>query len=223
MSWDYGTNTPHFTKERYFDRNTSHGGADKMGHFYTNYVLTELLSGQFRAWGYSTPHAAKLGFWSGLGLLAFVELGDSVSDYGFSYQDFVMDSLGSVMGYLRFTQPQLAGMLDIRVEYIPTFNTGDFFTDYEGLKYLFAFKLKSINSLAHSHFNLLELQLGYYTRGYEHITNYKQTQRNVFFAIGINISETLRTVFNTKRQYKLFQYIQPPYTHLAIARDLNKL
>src|SRR4051812_49206474 len=45
-NWDYGSGGPRFQDEGWFDRETTEGGADKLGHLYTTYVFTHLFAGQ---------------------------------------------------------------------------------------------------------------------------------------------------------------------------------
>ena len=36
--WEYGTEDLHTGSEGWFGKETSNGGSDKLGHFYTNYI-----------------------------------------------------------------------------------------------------------------------------------------------------------------------------------------
>ena len=38
--WEYGTEDLHSGSEGWFGKETSNGGSDKLGHFYTNYLIT---------------------------------------------------------------------------------------------------------------------------------------------------------------------------------------
>ena len=55
--WGYGEESYHTDNEGWFQRTTSNGGSDKLGHFYTNYVATRNLAPLYESWGYSKNEA----------------------------------------------------------------------------------------------------------------------------------------------------------------------
>lgn len=218
ITWGYRTESPHLGKDKWFSEDSKHGGADKFGHFYVNYVLSHGLAHLYEHWGYDRNRAGQLGFWSGVGLLGLVEVGDSVSGFGFSTKDLVMDILGSFAAYVTYRDQALDQLIDIRVEYIPTFTKADVFTDYEGMKYLLAIKLDGIQGISNKYLNYLELHTGFYARGYE--DNDRNRQRNLYVALGLNMGK----IFH-KASYKtvsgVLKYFQFPYTYVEASRDLN--
>jgi hypothetical protein len=137
-NWDYFQASPSAQNEGWFGEKTKEGGADKLGHFYVNYALSHGLSYLYERWGYPHNQAAVYGAWSSFGLMGLMELGDSFSDFGFSYEDMLMNAVGSYTGYLMWTRPELMRKIDFRVEFTPEFDEPDIFTDYENLKYLVA-------------------------------------------------------------------------------------
>jgi hypothetical protein len=46
-NWEYGSGGPRFQDEGWFGRDTDEGGADKLGHFYSTYLMSHLFAGQF--------------------------------------------------------------------------------------------------------------------------------------------------------------------------------
>ncbi len=70
------------------------GGADKLGHFYSSYLVSHGFSYLCTVWGFSREQASKYGSWSSFGLMSFMEIGDAFSHYGFSYEDFFMNFTG---------------------------------------------------------------------------------------------------------------------------------
>ncbi|MCI5159049.1 MAG: DUF2279 domain-containing protein, partial [Candidatus Electrothrix sp. AUS1_2] len=42
--WDYGSDGFHFANEGWFEKETKYGGADKMGHFWSTYVLADTFT-----------------------------------------------------------------------------------------------------------------------------------------------------------------------------------
>ena len=66
----------------------------------------------------------------------------------------------------------------------------------------------------------LEFQVGYYARGYEFET--PDPSRNIYAAIGINLSELLRSKTSFKKSASLLNYIQLPLTYLDHTLNLNR-
>ena len=219
-NWDYFKTTPHADTEGWFEKDTTSGGADKLGHLYSAYVASHALSSLYESWGYGSREAALYAAWSSFGLHAFVEAGDSMSaTYGFSYEDMIIGSLGSYLGYLTDTNPDLARKLDLRLEYDPTGdNDTDIFTDYENSKYLVALKLDGFESVRNKYLKYLELHLGYYTRGFDNPS--EKNTRKIYLGIGINLSRIFAERSHRKTATFL-KYFQVPYTYVEFDNDIN--
>ncbi len=217
INWDYGQQPPAARSEKWFGRTTKSGGADKLGHLYSSYLLSHLLSTIYRGWDYEDEAAARMGALSSLGLTTLVEVGDSFSPYGFSGEDMVMNALGAGLGYALDRHPELQRKVDFRLEYRPSF-TGDFqgdvFTDYEHQKYLVALKAEGFDVFENPLLQALELHFGYYTRGYEGFSvNLPDHRRRTLYAgIGLNVGRLLRPLWETR----LFNYLQLPYTYIDL-------
>lgn len=217
-NWDYFANDPKKGSEGWFPKDSHKGGADKCAHFYFSYTLSHILSDTFDYWGYPSQKAALLGSLSSLAMMSYMEFGDSFSNYGFSHEDFLMNLFGCTAGYLLYRNPNLSKKIDFRVEYIPTFDQLDFFTDYENMKFLLAVKLDGFESLKNTNAKYFELHLGYYTRGY---SGDKNKERNIYIGIGINFSKIF-TNFSMGKTARVLNYYQPPYTYISIDKDFNK-
>lgn len=218
VNWDYGQRSLSFRNEEWFGHNTKEGGADKVGHFHSNYVLSHILSGLCEHWGYPKEKAALYGTLSSFGLMSYMEFGDSFSEFGFSYEDFLMNALGSYVGYIMYTHPELSRKIDFRIEYLPTLQEQDFFTDYERTKYLVALKLDGFDVIENEYLKYLELHLGYYARGYSEVN--VRDERNLYVGIGINISRIFSKL-SYKKTAKFFNYYQPPFSYLEFRKELN--
>ncbi len=216
-TWDYGSQEPHIYADGWFGRSDPHGGADKLGHFYSGYAMTQGLAHLYTRWGYAPAPANRLAALSSLGLLSFMEFGDAFSPLGFSRQDFLMNVLGTATGYARFAHPALARRLDIRLEYIPASQT-DVFTDYERMKFLLAFKLEGFRAIRNPYLQYLELHLGYYTRHYEGA--HADRQRTLYVALGVNLSRWFRQAGHRKTAAFL-NYYQLPYSYVPYDRRLD--
>ncbi len=219
-NWDYGASKPHAGSEGWFSRDTKSGGADKLGHFYTNYLIGLALSGLYEYWGYEKKEAAFYGAFSSFFMMNYMEVGDSFSSYGFSYEDFVMNTLGAASAYLFYMCPELSKRIDIRIEYIPSFENADVVTEYERMKYIVALKAEGFDAVRNSYLRYTELHLGYYTRNYKD-GFLPQSERIIYLGIGINLSAIFRQNGYTKSA-RFLNFYQPPYTYLPLEKDLNR-
>jgi len=220
VNWEYGESSLSRDDEEWFGRETESGGADKLGHFYATYAVGSGLSGLYESWGYTEQDAALYGSLSSFFLLNYMEMGDAFSsEFGFSYEDFIMNTIGAFSSYLFYTNPELSKRVDLRVEYIPSFDTADVITEYEKMKYLIALKGEGFESVTNPYLKYTELHLGYYTRNYK--GGYSQeSERIVYLGIGINLSRVFRENGHTKTA-RFLNYYQLPYTYLPLERDLN--
>jgi Predicted periplasmic lipoprotein (DUF2279) len=222
INWDYGQRTPNARSEGWFGRETKSGGADKLGHLYTAYLVSHLFSSAYRAWDYPEETANRMGALSSLGVTTLMEVGDSFSPFGFAYEDMVVNVLGAGLGYAFDRSPELRRKIDLRLEYHPRF-TGEFetdlVTDYEHFKYLVAIKAAGFDAIEHPLLQALELHLGYYTRGFEDFSpgTPDQRQRTLYAGIGLNLGHLLKPLWQTR----LFDYLQLPYTYLDLRQHLD--
>jgi hypothetical protein len=113
-NWDYFSQSPQTTSEGWFGNDTQSGGADKLGHAYTSYVLTHGLSNLYDSWCFSKTDAARYGALSSLAIVAYMELGDSFSNFGASKEDMISNILGVTFGSFTYRNPQLSNILDFR-------------------------------------------------------------------------------------------------------------
>ncbi len=223
--WEYGTQKLHSGSEGWFDKDTSNGGSDKLGHFYTNYIITRALAPFYEEWGYTKEEAALYSsLTAAFQSIVIMEVGDATSpEHGFSNEDFVMDILGSVIGYYWYRYPCIAKKIDFRVEYLPDFNNlqSDFTTDYEQMKHLIAFKADGFEVLQNTWAKYLELHVGYYTRNFHHNSVYpiEDRERYLYAGIGVNLSHILAPVIG--KYSSIFNYYQVPYSYIPYDKELQ--
>jgi len=218
-SWEYGERNPHVKSEGWFSQDTPEGGADKLAHFYASYLAAHGISALCEFWGYSIHKASQYGALSSFGLMTFMEIGDSFSHYGFSGEDFFMNTLGCYAGYVLYRYPELAKKIDFRIEYTPDFSAKDMSTDYGNMKFLVAVKMAGFDSIHNSYLRFLEYHLGYYTRGYS--DNNKENRRNIYVGLGINLSK-LFSDLSWERTSKVFNYYQFPYAYVQVKTELPR-
>lgn len=217
--WDYFRRDPHTTREGWFGAGTSEGGADKFGHLYASYVFAQGLGELYEGWGLSRDAAARQATLTSLLVLGVMEVGDSFSPtYGFSAEDEAMNVLGAAAGYGLRRSETWRHRLDLRVEYEPS-GAGDPFTDYGHDKFLVALKLDGFATLAGGPLAWLELQAGYYARGYD--SPDAPDSRHVYAGIALNLPRLFARA-GWPRTGVLFRFWQPPHTVLAAERDLDR-
>jgi hypothetical protein len=218
-NWHYFTNSPQSRSEHWFQNDTSYGGADKVGHLYASYVSTHGLSYLYEFWCINKADAALYGALSSMMILGYMEAGDSFSDFGFSREDFVANVVGSSLGYYLYINPDLSSKIDLRWEYGVHPEKGDFLTDYGNTKYLIALKLNGFEFSRSNFLKHIELHVGYYTRGFDNVSTVKE--RNLFFGIGLNLTDLLRR-HSYKKTSTVLRYIQVPGTNIEFKKDRNQ-
>lgn len=222
--------------EGWFGQDTRSGGADKLGHLFTNYVGTRLLVDAFE-WAGNDPESAQI--WSvctTLGILTGVEVVDGFSKrWRFSYNDAIMNMLGIGTALLFEKNPTLDRIMDIRLLYKPSREEGfDPFGDYSGQTYLLVAKASGISRLREIPLlRYLELAAGYGTRGFGKGAGgvADDRSRNVYWGAGLNLSELLdqavyRGTWRHGRMQRftdaLLEYVQIPGTVLLKGERLSR-
>lgn len=221
--WDYFQTAPKAGNEGWFGRTTKNGGADKVGHFWSTYATSHLFSYVYRWWDFEAEQANTLGALSGLGVQTLMEVGDAFSgDFGFSYEDALMNVAGAGAAYILGKYPWLSDKIAFRLEYRPeSFSdlTGDLLTEYERQRYLIALKLGGFEMFKDSYLSYLELHAGYFTRGYDDFTpgGEDDRKRSVFFGVGLNVNKLVRNFVDIN----VFDYLQVPYTSVNVDKSLD--
>ena len=229
-SWNWGSNKSfRMNSEGWFDAETGSGGTDKLGHAFTSYALTNVLADRLVRQGRSTARAGLSAILTTQAIMLYVESFDGLSDdHGFAYEDVVMNLLGSGLAYARTVSPSARHLVDFRMEYQPSGYKGFRpFSDYAGQTFVFALKLGGFNVLHDSPLRFLELQTGYYTRGFsqdEQLDGMSRS-RHGFIGVGVNLSELLfgrrepqeSELKNGGRLF--FEHIQIPYTAVRLEQS----
>ncbi|MGV3741636.1 MAG: DUF2279 domain-containing protein [Burkholderiaceae bacterium] len=222
--------------EGWFGRNTYSGGADKLGHFFMAYAGTRLSSSAFEWAGNAPEDSLRLAALTTLGILSGVEILDGFSrNWNFSKEDAIVNALGTGAGILMEKNPELDRLLDIRLLYWPSKESGREFNpfgDYSGQTYLLVAKASGVPALReHPVLRYLEVAIGYGTRGYSDSPRKESIdpERNVYVGLSLNLSEVLRdTVFHsrqsrtTQRATETFlEFVQVPGTAGLVRQQLS--
>ncbi len=193
--WNWGNTSFNFNDEGWFGMDTGSGGADKLGHLYSAYLMDEFLTHRLHKKTGNVKDAARNGAIFSGGLMLAVEILDGFSsDHGFSHEDLIMNGAGIGISYLRSTVPGLKNKLDLRVEYNPSKGGSDHpLTDYTGYNYSTVLKLGGFSELRKTPLKFLELQLGYHTEGFSENDRpyFTKKKAELYAGIGIDLSEVL--------------------------------
>lgn len=177
--------------EGWFGSDTRYGGADKLGHLYSNYAGVRLLTPLFESAGNGRDASVSLAAWSTFGIFTAVEVVDGFShSWKFSLQDALANAAGAALGVALETHPELDAMFDLRVDYrrSPRSSNFDPFGDYSAQKYLFVVKADGFAQLRESSFlRYVEIALGYGTRGYDDGVRH----RDAYAGLSLNLARLL--------------------------------
>jgi hypothetical protein len=215
--WDYSIfNKPHAQAEGWFESDSRHGGVDKLGHFYTGYVMGDMFSHAYDEWGFSRRRSSILAFLSSVTFTTVMEIGDAFSDFGLSYEDVVSNITGAAASYFLHEYHQLSEKIDLRVEYRPS-GESDISTDYAHMKFLLALKAEGFEAVTHPLLKYLELHIGYFAEGFEEEEAYRE--RTIYMGLGVNLSRVFRK--KSRALSTIFTYYQMPYTYLPLEKSFK--
>ena len=209
--------------ETFIGSRAPNGGADKCGHMFANYAGTRFLTFMFRATG-STKNKAIIQGALLNDVTSFIgEIGDGFSmNYGFDPYDVLFNQFGVLLGMVLEYFPSLSRVFSMTWEYMPSkrllhnlahATKWDISTDYDAAKFMLTTKLCGIPSLSLTPLKYLNVDVGYYTRGYKHPEEHPSRTRNIFLGISINYSIACEKVlppgYCSSTLQSLFDYYHP--------------
>ena len=216
QNWNWGTESFHFRTEDWFEEDSDTGGSDKTGHFYMTYLLSRVLASRMEDRGWSLEEASLYGSLSGMLAMTVLEIGDGTSPYGFSKEDLLADGIGALTAYFIRSNPEVDKFLDVRLEYLPSsgyLDNADTATDYSGMKHLVAFKFAGFEDLRDTPLGYMEVQVGYYARGYRAYDVDIAKSQQVYIGFGLDLTR-LAGMTGINVLENLFEFYQPGYTYV---------
>ena len=227
----YGTNAWHFTDEKYFQYDTYAGGADKASHFTVSSGVSRLLYDVYIHDGKTVDQAFWLAFATTLTAGIFVETGDAITVYGWSWQDLSADFLGDLSGLL-IHRYGLQDTLGIRLgpadTEIPSAAIGSsqpsLGDDYTNEIYVVDLKLKGAITRLGGNPGLARYFLtsfAFYTKGFGHEPPLPTRYQSVGVELGINFPAILDELKVPKDKwwgqglYAFFNFFRIPYTQIG--------
>lgn len=220
--------------EGWFGKDTDYGGTDKLGHMYSNYLGTRLLSWLYEGLLHDRERAQKLGLITTLGTFAAVEIVDGFSnEWRFSKEDLLADIAGATLGYLVERNPEWDEKFDFRLHYLRSSQEGeqktswDPLSDYSGQTYVIAVKASGFESLRNRPvLRYLEAAIGYNARGFDSVDGVRTgtPERHLYFGVSLNLSQILNdTVFEKRRGSRtqritdgFLEFVQVPGTAAVV-------
>jgi Predicted periplasmic lipoprotein (DUF2279) len=220
--------------ERWFQRDTYAGGADKASHIVAGYLSTLALQGIYRSLD-KTPAQARalaLGVTFLTGVL--IEIGDGFSQYGFSWEDITANAIGATLATgldawgLKDTVGLRFGVVKALVP-DACCRYGGYGDDYS--KEIYSADLKLAGFLPRvgvksglARFFLLSFTYG--SKGYRY-SDEPFRQRNIGLEIGLNLREALLAAGVPEKKLwgkvllAIGTYFRFPYTSFGWHYDLN--
>jgi len=237
--WNWGEEDSwRWADERWYQKDTDSGGADKTGHFFAHYAVARISYSFFsyteqsrsRALFYSAFTAALVG--------TMIEVGDAFTgEYGFSYEDLTVDLAGVAVAVLLDRYRVLDEFIGITMSYWPSegfkkdkdktpFN---FAGDYSGLKWMVNFKLAGFRYLGFDipeFMRYIQLDAGYCTRDYtDYDEEYKDQvnpRRHLYVGVSVNMREVARDFFKTDKKSKWILEQPFKYYHVPVGYEKDK-
>lgn len=223
-----------FANERWFQRDTYAGGADKASHVFFGFFGTQVLQGAYGRAGKTPAESRALAFGVVALTGALIEVGDGFSQYGFSWEDVTANVIGSVVA----TGIDAWGLEDtvgLRFGYVKALvpdaccRYGGYGDDYSKEVYSADLKLAGLLprlGVRPGPARFLLLSATYGTKGYRY-SDEALRERNLGFEIGLNLREILVAVGVPEKPWwgkvllGIATYVRFPYTSFGWHYDLN--
>jgi hypothetical protein len=227
----------------WFGRETYAGGADKLGHFWSNLMISRTTTDLLMLGGWRPLPASLIASSLSLAFFTFVEIKDGFY-YQFSTGDMVGNALGAGLSALMVNVPAVDDWIDLRIDYRPTaeyrhalVNSGDvnFVEDYSGQTYLLALHLKAVPAVADTAWlrwaSYVDLVAGFGSRNYKPAPDDPAAPRiqELFAGAAVNMQHVLERLLGSgPRQgsrgkrvahgigHRAFEFISPPYSTLRL-------
>ena len=223
-----------------FGVDTYAGGSDKLGHFWSNHMVSRGTSELLIAGGWKPLPASLIASGLSAAFFTFVEVKDGYY-YEFSNGDLVADVGGAALSVLMINVPEVDRLFDFRVDYVPTseyldsFGDGDvnFAEDYSGQTYLLATHLSGIPRLSDSRWTrwtrYLDVVGGYQSLNYKPEPDDMDAvpSQHLFLGVALNVQTLLSDLYGEPAErgqgrvshqvaHYFFEFVSVPYTTLRV-------
>jgi hypothetical protein len=221
-----------------FGVNTYAGGSDKLGHFWSNHMVSRVTSELLITGGWKPLPASLIASGLSAAFFTFVEVKDGYY-YEFSTGDLVADVGGAALSVLMINRPEIDRLFDFRVQYIPTseyldgFDDGDvnFAEDYSGQTYLLATHLSGIPGLTDARWTrwlrYIDVVGGFQSENYKPEPDDMDAvpSQHLFLGAALNLQTLLEDLYGEKAErgqahashlvgHLALEFVSVPYTTL---------
>lgn len=222
-----------------FGVDTYAGGSDKLGHFWSNHMVSRVTGELLIAGGWKPLPASLIASGLSAAFFTFVEVKDGYY-YEFSTGDLVADVGGAALAAVMINVPEVDRLFDFRVDYIPTseyrdgFGDGDvnFAEDYTGQTYLLATHLSGIPGLTDSKWTrwarYLDVVGGFQSLNYKPEPDDMNAvpSQHLFLGAALNLQTLLEDLYGEPGDrdarvshqvgHYFFEFVSVPYTTLRL-------
>lgn len=233
----YGIHPFSFTDESYLQRFTYGGGSDKVSHFVISTQVAGLLYDAYRLNGLTEDQSFGLALATSVVAGAFVEIGDGLTPYGFSAQDWTADALGSLASVF----VKRAGLDDtlgfslgrwLQTTIPPPVIAGRplFGIDYSQEIYTMNLRFSGLLPRVHAQHpgfaRFFQLSFAYLTKGFGYQPPLDSRYQEVGFELGLDFQEVLRAVGVDNSTWwgdtllRIFGFLRIPYTQIGAYYNL---
>jgi hypothetical protein len=203
------------------------GGMDALEHAWSTYALSDYLTWRIENNASDPANADLTGAALSMGLIAGIGVAEDISTGDYKYENLLAAAAGAGFSVLRNRVPGLAEKVDFRLEYLPSGDGSplDFLSDYMGQKYVLALKPAGFQRFRETPLRFLELQVGYYARGYEEGADESEREHNLYAGVGLNVAEIYRWAMRDSNAPEslaiegLLHHVQVPYTYLPVEAE----
>lgn len=224
-----------------FGVNTYAGGSDKLGHFWSNHMVSRGTGELLIAGGWKPLPASLIASGLSAAFFTFVEVKDGYY-YEFSTGDLVADVGGAALSVLMINRPEIDRLFDFRVDYLPTseyldgFGDGDvnFAEDYSGQTYLLATHLSGIPGVTDSKWTswarFVDVVGGFQSVNYKPEPDDMDAvpSQHLFLGAAVNLQAVLDELYGERAERGsarvshqvgnyFFEFVSVPYTTLRVA------
>lgn len=224
-----------------FGVNTYAGGSDKLGHFWSNHMVSRGTSELLIAGGWKPLPASLIASGLSAAFFTFVEVKDGYY-YEFSTGDLAADVGGAALSVLMINHPEIDRLFDFRVQYIPTdeylagFDDGDvnFAEDYSGQTYFLATHLGGIPGVTDSTWSrwlrYVDVGVGFQSQNYKPEPDDMDAvpSQHLFLGAALNLQTLLEDLYGEKAErghahtshlvgHFALEFVSVPYTTLRVA------
>jgi hypothetical protein len=233
----YGVHPFRFVDEGYFQYSTYGGGSDKVSHFVVSTHASGLLYDAYRLNGLTEDQAFALALGTSVIGGALVEIGDGLTPYGFSAQDWTADALGSLAGALvkrgHFDDTlgfQLGKWLQTTIPPAIIGGRPLFGIDYSQEMYTMNVKFSGVFSHLHTEpgaARFFQFSFAYLTKGFGYSPQLDSRYQEVGFEIGLDFPEILRAAGVDRSTWwgdtllRVFSFLRIPFTQIGAYYNLK--